>query len=98
MIRSMERESSGVSSAVIFTIARLACCLLRESSHCSQDIELHQLVERDRRVEVFARQPQRLMQGLEDHLHPERELELARRLHVFLCSLRQLRHTVQLGE
>src|SRR5437870_3611717 len=68
------------------------------SFHRSQDVELHQLLEGDGRVEVLARQPQRLMQPFQHHLHPEGQLRLALGLHVLLCSLSQSRHAVQLAE
>src|ERR1043166_117403 len=93
MIRSICRARSEVISAETLGILRsfvatlLRMTRLRASLHRPQHIELHQLLERDRRVEIFSRQPQRLAHPLQDPLHPERQLMVARRLHVLLRRL-----------
>src|SRR5262245_18738625 len=88
-MRSICRASSFEMSAATFGIS---------SFYGPEHVELHQLLEGDGRVEVFARQPQRLMQPLEDHLHPEGQLLIVPWLHVSLCSLGQARHARQLAE
>src|SRR5436305_8957796 len=88
-MRSICRASSFEISAATFGMASL---------YRSKNVELHQLLEGDGRVEVLARQAQRLMQSLQDHLHPEGQLLVASGLHIFLCSLGQARHALQLAE
>src|SRR5215208_6978810 len=93
MILSICRESSFGMSAVTLVIV-----VVVSLSNRPQNIELHQLLERDRRVEVLAREPQRLVQSLEDHLHPERQLLVVFGTRVLARDVGQPRHAVQLSK
>src|SRR5438067_1181569 len=78
----MQDELRQVScSSFIFHLSSLLL------SHRPQHVELHQFLERDRRVEIFAGQTKGLVESLEDHFHPEGQLLITARLRILSCDV-----------